>query len=448
MPNNDASEVKTKEEPKESVEEIPGEMLEKPSEQPVPWYCIEHGAVIPKEVSGRMFCPICNKLVSKTPYEEKREGVGVEAPKPAEVEMLEDAVAFIKERLPQVYGVGKNDRIIIRALEDDPTPLRDGNLLHAFIKSLAPKAYDAHLSTSVIKPLYVKFPGLPQAVDKCLGGVQPQPSPYGYQPTPQPYGYGPFVPYYSPPTYSLTYPPYPTPAYAPHYPPAYPPKPPKTYKIVVEGQEIETDESGFMAWQRFLREKEEDKRRAQEHELTMKKLEAEIKKIAEETGKGKETTVPVKIGDKEFQVPASLAPLYLNRGDEASKKIEELREELHKKDMEMIQKDLEELKSRPGVLQELQMYEGIAQRLGYQRGGRTTLDVVDELRKDVGQTARELLQKIPTPGGEWKPEVTRTPEERAKKAEEIKKKLEKSEEVLQCEEDLIKAAAKVKSRTG
>jgi len=114
----------------------------------------------------------------------------------------------------------------------------------------------------------------------------------------------------------------------------------------------------------------------------------------------------------------------------------------------MIQKDLEELKSRPGVLQELQMYEGIAQRLGYQRGGRTTLDVVDELRKDVGQTARELLQKIPTPGGEWKPEVTRTPEERAKKAEEIKKKLEKSEEVLQCEEDLIKAAAKVKSRTG
>ncbi|MEM3427915.1 MAG: C2H2-type zinc finger protein, partial [Nitrososphaerales archaeon] len=185
----------------------------------------------------------------------KEGGVGVEAPKPPEVETIEEAIAFIKERLTQVYGVGKNDRIIVKALEDDPTPLRDGNLLHAFIKSLAPRAYDAHLSTSVIKPLYVRFPNLAQAVDKYLGGTQPQQAPYAYQPSPQQtYGY---TFYYPSPTYPPSYPFYPPSTYAQPYPHfAYQPKPPKTYKIVVEGQEIETDESGFMAWQRFLREKE------------------------------------------------------------------------------------------------------------------------------------------------------------------------------------------------
>ncbi|MEM4480849.1 MAG: hypothetical protein QXG58_06375 [Candidatus Bathyarchaeia archaeon] len=387
-------------------------------------------------------------------HRKEEEGVGVEAPKPPEVETIEEAIAFIKERLAQVYGVGKNDRIIVKALEDDPTPLRDGNLLHAFIKSLAPRAYDAHLSTSVIKPLYVRFPNLAQAVDKYLGGTQPQQAPYAYQPSPQQtYGY---TFYYPSPTYPPCYPFYPPSTYAPQYPHfAYQPKPPKTYKIVVEGQEIETDESGFMAWQRFLREKEEYERRKQEHELTMKKLEAEIKKITEETGRKEEPRIPVKIGDREVEVPASLAPLYL-RGDnetarkveELSKKLEEEREARHKAELEMVQRDLEELKKRPGFFEELRSFQEIAPMLGFQKGGRTTADLLDSLAERLDQRAAQLLNKIPAPGGEWKPEVKRTPEERVEKAEEIKRRLERSEEILQAEDELIKAAAKVKPRTG
>jgi len=380
-------------------------------------------------------------------HRKEEEGVGVEVPKPPEVEAIEEAIAFIKERLAQVYGVGKNDRIIVKALEDDPTPLRDGNLLHAFIKSLAPRAYDAHLSTSVIKPLYVRFPNLAQAVDKYLGGVQPQHVPYAYPPSPQQtYGY---TFYYPTPTYPMSYPFYPPSTYAQPYPHfAYQPKPQKTYKIVVEGQEIETDESGLMAWQRFLREKEEDKRKAQEHELTMKKLEAEIKKIAEETEKKSEPTVPVKVGDKEVQVPAYLAPLYLKGDDESKKEIEKLREELHRKEVEALQRDLEELKKRPGFFEELRSFQEIAPMLGFQKGGRTTADLLDSLAERLDQRAAQLLNKIPAPGGEWKPAVTRTPEERARKAEEIKQKLERSEEILQAEDELIKAAAKVKPRIG
>lgn len=92
----------------------------------------------------------------KKEVEGKKE-VGVETPKPPEVETIEEAIAFIKERLPRVYGVGKNDGLIIRALEDNPTPLRDGNMLHAFIKSMAPKAYDSHISTFIVGPLYANF---------------------------------------------------------------------------------------------------------------------------------------------------------------------------------------------------------------------------------------------------------------------------------------------------
>jgi len=371
-----------------------------------------------------------------------REEEGV--PKPPEIETIEEAISFIKERLPNVYGIGRHDKVIIRALEDDPTPLRDGNLLHAFIKSLAPRAYDSHLSTMVIKPLYVRFPNLPQAIDKYLSGSQPQP-PYVYLPsTQQTYGY---PQYYPPPVHAPVYPFYPYPTYAPHHPYfAHPPKPPKTYKIVVDGQEIETDEAGFMAWQRFLKEREEYERRKQEHELNMKKLEAEIKKIMEETERKNEPAVPVKIGDKEVQVPAYLAPLYLKTDDETRKEIEKLREELYKKEVEVLKRDLEELKKRPSLFEELAMYEEIARRLGFHRSGRTTADLLDSIVERIDQRAAQLLEKIPAPGSVWKPEIKRTPEERARKAEEIKRRLEKSEEILQAEDELIKAAAKVKPR--
>jgi len=371
---------------------------------------------------------------------EEEEGVGVEAPKPPEVETIEEAIAFIKDRLAQVYGVGKNDRLILRALQDNPAPLRDGNLLHAFIKSMAPKAYDAHLSTFVIGPLYANFPNLAQAVDKLLSTTVPTVPYVPATPYTQnvPYAYS-STAYAYPPTWFGNYPQMWT--YPPHPQTWYQPKPLKAYKIVVDGQEIVTDEEGFRAWKDYEMKK-------QEHELRMKKLEQEI------TEK-KETTIPVKIGDKEFQVPVSLAPLYLKGTDETSKKIDELsrkleeeREARHKAELEIVKRDLEELKKRPSVLEELQIYEGIAQRLGYQRGGKTTVDLLDSLAERIDQRAAQILNKIPTPGGEWKPAVTRTPEERVKKAEEIKQKLERSEEILKCEDELIKAASKVKPRTG
>jgi hypothetical protein len=240
----------------------------------------------------------------------------------------------------------------------------------------------------------------------------------------------------------------------PTHPQYQPPKPTKTYKVVVEGQEIETDEAGFMAWQRYKKEMEEYELKKKQYELEMKKLEEEIRKTVEERG-AKETLVPVKIGEKEYQIPASLAPLYLKGGDETSKKIDELsrkleeeREARHKAELETLKRDLEEMRKRPGFFEELKAFQEIAPMLGFQKGGRTTADLIDALAERFDQRAQQLLAKIPAPGSEWRPEVKRTPEERVQKAEEIKQKLAKSEEILQAEDELIRSAAKVRPRSG
>ena len=217
-------------------------------------------------------------------WKDKFEDVEVEVPieeegppKPPEIQMIEEATQFVSERLKQVYGISEGyKKIVVNALEDDPSALRDGNLLHGFVKNLAPRAYDAHLSTTVIKPLYIRFPGLPQAVTQYLAGLQPATPQMFYQPTwspqAQPWGYpstaGGMVDQYGRMTQPMV--------------------PPRRMKVVVDGQEIYTDLEGYMAHQRYRRDEADDKRRADEHDLRMKRLEADILKITRETGGGSE----------------------------------------------------------------------------------------------------------------------------------------------------------------
>lgn len=349
-------------------------------------------------------------------------------PPPPEVEIINSAIEFLKERLPQIYGIEKYDKMIVNALKEDPRPLLNPNLLHSFIKSLCPRAHDSHLSVHVINPLYTRFPNLPQAVAKYLESTFHH-QPYMYMnlyppvPSPNPIYYPHIYPPIYNPHYALHYPYY----YVPINPPYYPPPPRRVYKIVVDGQEIETDESGYMAWMRFLREREEYERRKQEHELSMKKLEIEIKKALESGGSRREEELSRKI-------------------DEISKKLEEERERRHQAELELIKRELDELKKRPSLLEELSIYEQIAKRLGFYRGGRTTIDLLESFVDRLDQRAAQLLSKLPVMSSEWKPEIRRTPEERARKAEEVVSRLEKAEEVMKAEERLIKAASRVKPR--
>ena len=214
------------------------------------------------------------------------------------------------------------------------------------------------------------------------------------------------------------------------------------------------DDYDYLAYGRDRREQREHELRMQrmgeEHELRTKKLEAEILKITAETGgsegsKG-ESLVKVKVGEDEtIEVPANIAHLYLKRDDKEVKdlqdKLEREREDRHKAEMKRLEEKIDNQPSQPSFLDQLEYYERTGQRLGLRQTGRTTMDVLDSFRGDVQATAQQLLNRLPTPGAEFKPEITRSPEERRKAAETIKSRLEKSEEILKAEDELLKAVA-------
>jgi hypothetical protein len=379
--------------------------------------------------------PTTTEATEKTDTSVEIEAEG-EVIKPPEVVTIESAVSFLEQRLPKVHGIEKYSKLIVESLRENPAPLRDPNTLYSFIKSIAPRAYDSHLRIFVIDPLYAQYPNLPQAVDVVMANYRspqlmwypmPQQPPPHYNPLPYtPTPYPAYYPYMQPPVYST-----PMPVY--NYP-YMPPKPPKTYKTVVDGVEIETDEAGLLAWKRYEAER-------RKHELEMEKLKMEIEK----SRKVEEEKIPVRIGDREILVPASLAPLYLMM--DRDREIARIERDYYEKLIKKFEEDIRELKNRPGLADQLQYIEYVAQRMGMTRGGRTTIDVLESMGERIERIAQSILQKIPS-AGEWKPEVTRTPEERARKAEEIEKALEKTEEVLRAEEDLIRAAARIRGGVG
>jgi hypothetical protein len=334
----------------ENLEESEGLPSAQPPLQPIP----------PTAPTGYVSCPVCGETVSSkgryvhfrnahtqldyNEYKDKFTPVMPPArreeapPKPIEVETIEEAISFVKERLQGVHGVGSNDRLIISALNDDPTPLRDPNLLHAFIKSLAPKAYDSHLSTFVIRPLYVKFPNLPGMVDRFLSNIQlaqPQPPPQypyfvpyqPYQPHPQ-YTLPPQPTYQQPlypqspqqqPTYQ--YPAYPTAPQAPQYPqvgPTLTPPQPQYIPPPTTAPERYIDERIRSLEERLTRLVEERLKTKEEGFIEIEEpvRDKDGNCILDESGRAIV---------KKMKVPASQAALYTKTEDAELKALEKLR---------------------------------------------------------------------------------------------------------------------------
>jgi len=193
----------------------------------------------------------------------------------------------------------------------------------------------------------------------------------------------------------------------------------------------------------------------------MKKLEAEIKKIHSEAAGGKgssEELVEVEFEKgKTAKVPASVAVIALaskpkEKSEEVKKleeKVERLTERLQEEERKRLEQRIgsleEELRNRPSLTEQLESLERIATRLGYRRGGHTSVDVLMTGIEKLDQRAKQLLDKLPPAGAPgFKPEVSYGPEERKRKAEEIERRIEKGKEILEAEDELIKAAAKLK----
>lgn len=375
--------------------------------------------------------------------------------KPIEIEVLDEVIKFIGDRIGEVYGLGKSKRnkeMIIRSLHDDPTPLRDANLLHQFLKMLAPKAIDSQLRIYVINPLYTQYPNLAQTVDKYLREIRGAAPP----PTTQYYpsgGYGgaPSQPYYQPTAYPQYPPPgigYPAPPYG--YPPGTPgrpphyPKPPQMHTIVIDGVTIETDNQGLLAWKQYQKEVAAEKRNEKEHEIRM----AQLKKP---TPTPDTVKIPVKIGGEVKDIPANLAPLYMqnDRDRDSQKAISDLREKLAderkisvEKEIHGLRVELQKKAGEPNVYQQIEGILEIAEKFGYQRTGvKTTLDVIENIGTQANARVAQVLDRVAMPGSgeEFEPDVSRTQPERKQTQEEIKARLEQAEEIQDAEDELLEA---------
>lgn len=395
---------------------------------------------------GKFFKP---QLEGKEGEAEKPVGAEAEEEKPLaplEVEMTDRIKDLLPQYLPRIYGIPQGSKRI-QAIIDTITPEQtsDPRNLHAHIKNFAPEADDRHLEAIIMK-IYSTL--------ESEGYIPPTGSP-------------PYQPRYGRTSRR---------GYGTHYPgpsrqwpgsegwsdeeesEGYPRKP-KPVKIVVDGQTIETDIDGMMAWKRFKLEDDEAKRATKEHELRMKRLEAEITNIAKGSG-GKEETVAVKIGDQTLHVPASVAPFIL-RGEDSEVKalkvtVDDLKEKVHDAETKLNEKATQELKDQLSGLyskieglenrdpmEEIKKYDAYAEERGYSRTGKSTVDLLGELGDKADKRAQQLISKMGPKGeGEegFTPEVTRSPQERQEMAGDIQAKLEKKERILEAENELLEAA--------
>ncbi|TSA56163.1 hypothetical protein D4R42_04060 [bacterium] len=418
--------------------------------------------VVPKEVQTargiRYQCPECKKFMKPlTPEDvEQREAAETKIA-PLEIEMTTRVKELLQLHLPKVYGIpALRSSARITAIIDTLSPQIATNPfnLHNHIKRYAPSADDQHLE-SIINTVFAQLES-----EGYKPGISSQ-----------------FIPSYGTPAYVAYQPHYPTappyPTANPQYPPQYPAgqSPPQQVKVIVDGQEITTDLQGSMAWKKYLDEQKitkaeeedraEQKRQRQEtHDLEKQKFQQEIKNLAGAEGGKDGTLVEVKIGEQTIKVPAAIAPFYLMNQrkespevaalkttlDATQQEIKELRESANKKQIDDLQGSIsalaEKMDKQPTFVEQLKSFDELAGLRGFSPTGKTTLDVLSEIGKNVDGRAQQMLNRMPTVDS-FTPDVKRTAEERKKKAAGLQDNLEKKEGILVAEDALIAAASKM-----
>jgi len=261
----------------ETAEEIvTAPPVEPPQEPTKPLYTCGHcGAkVVPEEhdtPTGKVNrCPNCGKFMKlETPEEVRERQKEEKGPLPPPEIMLTDRVKeLLSENLPKVYGIPKKEATkTIAAILDtlNPEAASDPWNLHNHVKNFAPNADDRHLE-SIIKKIFgqLELEGYVKAGKEHRPSYRERTTERGYRPT---YARG-------------------QRDYGEDYGEDYEGRG-GGLRIVVDGQQVETDYRGYLAHQTWKREQAEEKRRADEHDLRMKKVEAEILKISAETGGSK-----------------------------------------------------------------------------------------------------------------------------------------------------------------
>jgi len=136
------------------------------------------------------------------------------------------------------------------------------------------------------------------------------------------------------------------------------------------------------------------------------------------------------------------------RIQELRKEIEEERRRREEAERGSLKKDIErlreEVEDQPSLAEQIQSVEALSKRMGYSRTGMSTIDLLNQGISRMDKRAKQLLNRMP-PGEEgFEPEISRTPSERRRKAEQIEKQMEKSEDLIEAENELIEAASEVR----
>lgn len=436
----------TVEEPTEAVQQEATEEVTEGDQQPECICSVCGELVVPilveTRTGDRYRCPECKKfmkrLTKQEAAEEKEKASGPLVP--TDVELTERAKLLMAKYLPTVYGVPSKERSKrIHAIIDTMTPAVATNplMLHNHVKNFAPNADDRHLEaviTKVFGQLETEGYFRSSSMDyrpQYQQFVQGQPRQFGQYSQ------------YGGRQQGNQYPPSYPPGYSEQWWPPRTVEQPKNMTVIVEGREIKTDMQGYMAWKKYQAEQKkekaeegertkEDERRQEVHSLKVQKFQEEIKKIAGEGGDKGESAEMKALNQKVSDLTT---------------KLEDKKEEERKKEIGDLHGSIsalsQKIENQPTWQEQMDAADAYAARRGYTKSGKTTIDVLSDIGKNVDNRAKEFLNRVTPGGGEFKPDVQRTPEERRKKAQELEGKLKKKESILKAEDRLMRAAAKM-----
>jgi len=428
------------------------EAEEVPEEEPTEalWVCKEHGVIEePLTEEGRNFCPECHKILAKKTREElEEEPPEGEELAPPEVEARERITELLKERLPTVYGISdKRAKAIIGTVEQDPSLLDNLNSLYFHIRQMGGGNINDYHLQRILRGIYNEV-GVP--VSQQQPGVMPQAQMQQQSPAPMVSGgvQRPLQPMSAQPQQRR-------PAQPRQRQPAQT-KPKKTYKIVVDGQEIETDEKGLRAWKEYKDERKERERRRESEEETVEipigedetaevpasqaplytqlmQQQMQIEQLRQEQESGEEETVKIPTEEGSEEIPVSQAPFYTLTKTERAKR------EAAEKRTEQLQGRIEDLESK---LRDEMAARSKAESPSYSLISGAKDDFEEKADRlfammEQGRMPR-LATSAPKSSGEGGPKYS--PEERREKEEKLQERIEGAGKRAEHEEKVIKAA--------
>jgi len=361
------------------------------------------------------------------------------------VEARERITELLKERLPSVYGISKKKaKAIIQTVEQDPSLLDNLNSLYFHIQQLSgSKLNDYHLQR-VLRGIYNEV-GVPASQQQPA--VMPQAQISQQSPTPVASGG------IQQPLQLMGAQPQQGQSAQPRQPAQARPK--KTYKIVVDGQEIETDEKGLRAWKEYKDEKRERERERESREETVEipvgedettevpksqaplymqlmQQQSQIEQLRRDQESENTVKIPTEEGTEEM--PASQAPFYMmarnerSRREAAEKRTDQLQER-----MRDLEEDLRKERSARSSA-ESPAYSLISSgKEDFEKKADRLFTMLEQ-----GRLPRPAPSAPGTSGGEGGPKYS--PEERREKEEELQEAIQGAEQRAEHEEKVIRAA--------